>query len=107
MALIDLTQKEREIVAECLRAAATGPFFDDDDFHILFGLTRNEVKTIISEFPNIDDSDKLTKRAINNSFNNLIGFPHRKEKVWDEYISVSPAELERIFKKWKAQVPSP
>lgn len=99
---MDLTKKEKEIVVECLRATAIGPFFDDDDFHILFGLTRNELKTIISDLPDIDDSDKLTRRAINNSINNLIGFPHKKDQVWGEYISVSKSELEMIFKKWKA-----
>ena len=101
MTLANLTQKEKEVVVECLRASANGPFFDDDDFHILFGLTRNELKTIVSSFSDIDDSDKLTKRAINNSLNNLIGFPHKKEEFWNEYISVSPTELKRIFKKWK------
>ena len=102
MPLKDLTKKEQQVVAECLKASASGPFFDDDDFHIIFGLSRDEVNEILKGWPNIDDSDELTKRAINNSINNLIGFPHNKEKFWDEYISVPLAELEKIFKKWKS-----
>jgi hypothetical protein len=99
----NLTKKEKEVVVECLKASVNGPFFDDDDFHMLFGLYRNEVLPIIEGLPDIDDSDELTMRAINNSLNNLIGFPHNKEEDWGKYISVSPAELEKIFKKWKAK----
>lgn len=100
MPLINLTKNEKEVVFECLRAALNGPFFDDDDFHILFGFHKNEMIKIIDCLPNINDSDEITKRAINNSINNLIGFPHNKEKYWDDYISVSPTELESIYKKW-------
>lgn len=102
MPLKNLTKKEQEVICECLKAAVNGPFFDDDDFHILFGLYRNEVLPIIESLPDIDESNELTIRAINNSINNLVGFPHNKKEYWDEYISVSPAELEKIFTKWKA-----
>jgi hypothetical protein len=103
MPLKNLTKEEQSAVVECLVASANGPFFDDDDFHILFGMHRNELLKIIDNLSHIDDTDEVTIRAINNSIINLMGFPHNKEKHWDKYISVPPAELERIFEKWKEQ----
>jgi len=102
MALKDLTKKERKIIAECLVASAAGPFFDDDEFHILFGLSKNQMLAIVERLPNIDDSDELTIIAINNSLNNLLGFPHRNKKVWAKYISVKSNELSRIYNKWRS-----
>ena len=99
----NLNEKEKAVVLECLKATADGPFFDDDDFHILFGLDRNEIRKIIADFQNINDSDTLAMGVINDSINNLIGFPHNKWEIWDNYISISPDELERLFKKWKAK----
>lgn len=101
MSLKNLTKKEKKVVTECLQAAAKGPFFDNDDFHILFGMDREEMLAIVAKLPKLDDSDELNRRAINNSINNLIGFPHKKGRYWKNYISVSQAELKRIFMKWK------
>jgi uncharacterized UPF0160 family protein len=102
MSLKNLSINERSIILECLRASVEGPFFDDDDFHILFGLDREEVENVISTWANIDDTDKLVRRAINSSMNNLLGFPHNAQKdTWNRYISISVSELEALYKKWK------
>lgn len=34
---------------------------------------------------------------------NLIGYPHGKDAVWSKWLSVTPQELERIFRQWCAQ----
>lgn len=104
----NLTNEEREIVAACLRAAAEGPFFPDCEFSTIFGITRAEVKAVADHYPTVDeDDDEATGDddswiAINNSFVNLLGYPHGQEKDWRSWINVSPEEVERIFKKWKA-----
>jgi len=108
MPLADLTETEQNIVGQCLRAAADGPFFDDAVFHTLFGLSRDEVRDIADRFPDIDEFDEEPTGcddswlAINNTFANLLGYPHGQESTWDSYISVSEDEVARIFEKWKA-----
>jgi len=101
VALSDLDAKEREVVLECLRAAAAGPFFPDWEFQTLFGVNRDDVKTIVDAWPSVDEAQENVSVAINNSMNNLLGYPHGREKDWPRYISVPPTEVRRIFDKWR------
>jgi hypothetical protein len=77
VSLVELSIAEREIVRECLRAAVEGSFFPDLEFHTLFGLERGEVRRILSLWPGLDEADESVVIAINNSFNNLLGYPPR------------------------------
>jgi len=86
-----------------LHATATGPFFPDWEFHTLFGLERSDVKAIVDAWPAIDDASENVSLAINNSMNNLLGYPHGCDREWLTYISVSPEEVARIFKKWRGE----
>lgn len=103
MALKELNKGEQQVIFECLRAAAEGPFFPNSEFHTLFGLEREEVKQIADEWPNIEEAAESVVVAINNSINNLLGYPHRREDVWSNYISVQPEELYLIFAKWRGE----
>ncbi len=106
MSLANLDEREREVVRECLRAAVDGPFFPDWEFNIIFGLTRDEVKQVLLSWPELNEADESVVRAINNSFNNLLGYPARnKQELWPKFISVSGIELARIFDKWKGRTP--
>lgn len=40
--------------------------------------------------------------AVNNAMNNLLGYPHRFDHVWSDWLSVSRSELEEIFRRWRA-----
>jgi hypothetical protein len=101
MALSDLDANERQVVLECLRAASTGPFFPDWEFHTLFGVERRDVQALADAWPNIDETKENVSVAINNSMNNLLGYPHGCDKDWPRYISVPPSEVRRIFDKWR------
>ena len=46
MNLDSLSDMDKAIVGQALRAAADGPFFPDWEFHTLFGLERSEVRAI-------------------------------------------------------------
>jgi hypothetical protein len=106
MSLTDLDEREREVVRECLRAVVKGPFFPDWEFSTIFGLTRDEVKQVLLSWPELNEGDESVVRAINNSFNNLLGYPTRnKPELWPKFISVSGIELARIFDKWKGRTP--
>jgi hypothetical protein len=41
--------------------------------------------------------------AVSNSFNNLLGYPHRKDHVWPEWVSVDRAALRKLFDRLWAQ----
>jgi len=101
MPLADLTADEREIVRSCLRAAVEGPFFPDWEFSTLFGLAKAEVQHVLDSWPNLNEDDETVVLAINNSFNNLIGYPHGLHDGWSEFIPTTAQELARVYVKWK------
>jgi hypothetical protein len=101
MSLQTLTEDDRRVVFECLRASVDGPFFPDWEFHTLFGLERQEVARIVAALPDIDDSDESVSLAINNSMGNLLGYPHGEAAAWQRFISVPQAEVKRIFDRWR------
>ena len=103
MPLSDLTPSEQQTVRECLAAAANGPFFPDWEFQTLFGVERSEVKTILDAWPSIDETNESVFLAINNSMNNLIGYPHGREREWPQYISARPEDVARILQKWRGE----
>lgn len=106
MSLANLDEREREVVRECLLATVEGPFFPDWEFETIFGLEREDVRQVLLSWPALNESDDSVVRAINNSFNNLLGYPTKnKQEIWPKFISVSGIELARIFDKWKGRAP--
>jgi hypothetical protein len=99
MPLDNLTPGERRVIRECLRAAAIGPFFPMWEFQTLFGLEHSEVADIAFA-PTMNDASPTMNLAINNAMNNLSGYPHKRQDIWSQYISVSPEEVRRILNKW-------
>ena len=87
---------------QCLRAAVEGPFFPESEFQTLFGLDRSEVRTVLAAWPDLDESNDSVRLAINNSFVNLLGYPHGGESQWSQFISVSGDDVLRIFSVWRA-----
>jgi hypothetical protein len=106
MSLTDLDEHELDVVRQCLQAAVEGPFFPDWEFETLFGLERDEVRRVLGSWPDIDETDQNVVIAINNAFNNLLGYPTpNKGEIWPRFISVGGMELARIFDKWKGRAP--
>jgi hypothetical protein len=78
--LASLTEREKGVISECLRAASDGPFFPESEFHTLFGLQRAQVRDIAAAAPHIDDSQEDVALAINNALANLLSYPHHQRE---------------------------
>ena len=109
-----LSEQEIKILFESVKAAAYDPFFYDSsakddpywEVHSLFGLSINDLKDIADNWPNVDFDAEDVILAINNSINNLLGYPHNcSEQTWSKYISVSEKELFKILIKWRGNNP--
>ena len=103
MPLADLTPDEREIIRRSLDAAAHGPWFPEWEFHILFGLDREEVAEVFSRWPHLDEADPMVDTAINNSLANLMGYPHGDEAGVQRWVGASRWELYRVFERWRGR----
>src|SRR3954462_5885611 len=94
MSLANLDERERDVIRQCLEATVNGPFFPEWEFGTIFGLERNEVRQVLLSWPDLDEADESVVRAINNSFNNLLGYPAKnKQELWPKFISVGGMEL--------------
>ena len=97
MDLSHISDSDKAVVGQALRAAVDGPFFPDWEFHTLFGLTRNEVRAVADAWPNVELNSADVSLAVNNALNNLLGYPHRQESVWSQWLSISSSELDELF----------
>lgn len=95
---------QSQIIKECLNAVVNGPFVPEHDFHTIFGLYRNNVRDIFEKWPNVNMKDESVLLAINNSFNNLLGYPIEYREKWSVYLSLSPEQLEKEFESWRLEV---
>ena len=101
MAFDDLTPDEREIVRRCLVAAAQGPYFPDWEFPIVFGVERAEVAEILRKWPYVEEENKSVDTAINNTFVNLLWYPHEMTEQLEEELGITVAMLQQVFMKWR------
>jgi hypothetical protein len=94
-----LSAMDKVILGQALRAAADGPFFPDWEFHTLFGLERSEVRAIADGWPQLAASSEDVAIAVNNSLNNLLGYPHQQDAVWSRWVSVDRHQLSELFNR--------
>ena len=90
-----------QLIGDCLRAAADGPFFKDWEFATLFGVERAEMKRIAEEWPKVDADDAIVSDAVQNSLNNLLGYPHGMDADLEASVLGSPSAIERVLVKWR------
>ena len=95
-------EDEVHVIGQVLRAAVEGPFFEDWEFHTLFGLTRDEAAAVAAAWPNVDLRDGTVQLAITNSMVNLLGYPHEDDEAWRRYITVPREEVRRILDRQAA-----
>ncbi len=99
MNLQSLSKTDAVTIGQCLRAAADGPFFPDWEFQTLFGLSRDDVRCVAEAWPRVDLSSEVVKLAVNNSLNNLLGYPHGESVAWPEWINAHREEVGDIFSR--------
>lgn len=96
-----LSDTEKAIVKQALRAATNGPFFPDWEFHTLFGLERSKFRAIAEAWPELAAPANEVAEAVNDPLNNLLGYPHDKEALWSRWISVNRPQLENLFLRFR------
>ena len=108
------SNRDRQIIGECLRALVDGPFIpEDDELHTVTGVSRRELGLVAKAWPDIrkEQSDwkpnyellnfiSLSAHAVGQTLNNLTGYPHGKEREWPDYISVSKQEVAMVCGRW-------
>jgi hypothetical protein len=96
-AVASLTENEHGLIRECLRATADGPFFPDWEFSTIMGVDRETVRKVGQDWPERTVPQVDFQCAVQNALNNLIGYPHKLDDVWSEYISASPTQVRALL----------
>ena len=91
-----------DVIGQCLRAAADGPFFPDWEFHTLFGFEREEIRRIAERWPEWDD-DVEQADAINATLNNLLAYPHQRWDAWHDYVAPVSSEVACVYARWRGE----
>ncbi len=103
MPLSSLEPRELEIVRSCLECIAGGEvIFHDFEFDAIMGVTVEEFFTIYDDWPLLDEADEKVLLVINNTFNNLLGYPHGLQLHWEQYVGHTVEEIGVVFGKWKS-----
>jgi len=92
----DLSSEQVEIVRRAMFAAADGPFFPDWEFETLMGVSREEVRRVAREWPR-QDGDPTQNDIAANALNNLLGYPHGKEREMESAVGSTAAELNALL----------
>lgn len=81
--------------------AATFQFFDVD-FQTRLGVDPDTMRSLLSNWPNVDDSgdDSDARLAINNTLNDLLDGVGISEREALELTGVGREELRRIYRTW-------
>src|SRR5262245_9914132 len=100
MALAALDERDIDIVAECLACVASGGIIEhDSECSTLFGMDFSRFKSIAAAWPRVDAERGEVDMAVINSLNNLLGYPHGRERLWSKFISVSPDDVRTVLEK--------
>jgi hypothetical protein len=88
MPLTDLNAAELDVLKECLQQPLMDTVLSELEFRTLFGLERAEVRKVLQSCPELNEADDTVAIAINNSFNNLLGYPvPNKKELWPKFLS--------------------
>lgn len=98
----DLSEAELDLIGQCLRAAADGPFFPDWEFHTLIGFDRSAVSEVADEWPSASDAARQDL-TVGNVLNSLIGYPIDHEHEWSAFISYDRDEVRSTLNRWKSE----
>lgn len=94
-----MTIEEREVIRRSMLATF---HYYDFDFDTRLGVSHEEMRCFLKEWPNIDDSKDETAIciAINNSLNDLLNGQGISDLEAKKLIGVSCDEMRRIYRKW-------
>lgn len=95
----ELSERDRQIVGECLRAAEQEEFFPEWEFETLFGISRKQVSAVREKWPDVDFYHPDVGAAVIGAMNHLLGYPCGQDSRWNKYISVGPDTVKLTLDK--------
>ena len=101
-----LTEKDQQIIFQCLKCVYEGNFIWDSAFSPRIGISRPAFKLVLDTWPDVDDSnhDSDAYLGINNALNEVCHGIRFSASEWNEWFDVNRDEVQMVFKRWKLSV---
>jgi hypothetical protein len=109
MAFEKLTPKEQKTVLQCMQLILEEEYIGDWEFQTRLGITRDELRSVISEWPHLSDEDDtdskdnpdlVRKLAINNSLNEVLHGVDVSDEIWSKWLDEPREEVKRVYRAW-------
>jgi len=97
-----LTERELDVVAKSLRAAANGTFFPDWEFETLTGATRNKIRSEADAWLGTTERSPQMRELALSVISNLLGYPHDQRSELEALIGADSTELTALLRKLSA-----
>jgi hypothetical protein len=97
----ELSKEDLDLLRECLRAAASGPFFPEWEVHTLLGADRNQLQSLLDHWPTVLENPN-SRAIVQNVLVNLTGYPIDEPNRWSEYLSGTPEDVSSLKLKFIA-----
>ena len=94
-----LTERDLDIIAKSLRAAADGPFFPDWEFETLTGATRDQIRSEADAWLRSAESSREMRELAISVISNLLGYPHDQRSEVEALIGADCTELTALNRK--------
>lgn len=88
-----LDQQVIEVVDRCLKAAAEGPFFADDELDTLFEQDRPSLEVLAGMWPRMNLAAPDLRRTVVSIVEMLLERQPAHPEAWDEWIGLSPERV--------------
>lgn len=96
-----LTAEQQRLIGACLEAVIHGPYLDDDDeFHALMGVSRDEADEVSASWP-VPAVSGLSFLTVNNALNNLLGYPHGQWRQLKRDIHGDEEDVAQALMTWR------
>ena len=94
----NLTDSESGVIKKCLIETIQCSYFDDNEFSTLIGCNRGRVSEIEKNWPAVTNT-KENYSIIINCLNNLLGYPHGKNRQLYSFIKTDEKNLDNLLEK--------
>lgn len=91
---------DRDLIHRALTACAEGPFFEEWEFHTLFGMDRSELRRCAVRWSEGASVDPEIRAAVGGALDNLLDYPHDRDSELETHLGISRSQLEEVFTRW-------
>ncbi|HEY6417946.1 MAG TPA: hypothetical protein VIX59_02995 [Candidatus Binataceae bacterium] len=102
MFFAQLTEREQDIVRQCMNAIFKGPYIENPEFQTRLGINREALQKVIQSWPVLDDSkeDSDVYLAINNCLNEVCHGIKIPSGDWPLWFNSLREEIKAVYVKW-------